>query len=280
MREQKAAPESKGAQEVKAYLLLARPTNALMVFLAAIITGIVAGAPFSCTLPAALGAALVSAGAQAINDYYDYEVDRKKGKQQLLERGKILRAAITFYALGVAVAVLASFFLGVLAALAAFLSWVYSAHLRRVKYVGNLVVAFLTAFVFIFAGICGDVSRVLFLFLLTFLVSWAREIVKDVEDLPADYGHKVTLPMLVGEQMAGYLAAYFILLAVFFSLFPGPFGFNIFSIWYYYVLVVAHLLLIVSVLYILRGRSREAQRLCKAGMLVALLAFAAGTVLP
>ena len=280
MRKQKAPSEGKGVQEVRAYFILARPVNALMVFLAGVLAGILARAPFSCSLLAALGSAFISAGAQAINDYYDYYLDRKKGKTHVLDRRKILFAAVAFYALGVLVSTLISPLLAVMAGIAAVLSWVYSAHLHRVKYVGNLVVAFLSAFVFIFVGVCGEVWRVLFPFFLSFLISWAREVIKDVEDLPADAGHKTTLPMIVGEEMAGYFSAYLILLCMFFSIFPGPLGFNIFSAWYYYALVPTHFLFILSALYILRKKPREAQRLCKAGMLMALLAFTVGTLLP
>lgn len=280
MRKQKTPSKGKGAQKVRAYLALVRPLNTLMVFSAAVLAGIIARASPSCFLPAAVGAALVSAGAQAINDYYDYGIDRRKGKRHALRKRDVLLASVVLYALGVLASLLASPLLALLALLAALLSWAYSSHLRAVKYLGNVVVALLTAFVFIFAGICGEVWRVLFPFLLSFLVSWAREVMKDIEDLPADRGHKTTLPMIVGEEMAGYFSAYLLLLGVFFSVFPGPLGFGIFSSWYYYLLLPATLLFILSALYVIRRRPREAQRLCKAGMLVALLAFAAGTLLP
>lgn len=279
MRKQKAPSKGKGAQKVRAYLTLARPLNTFMVFLAAILAGIIAKAPPSCILPAAVGAALVSAGAQSINDYYDYVLDRKKGKRHVLKRKNILFFSIALYVLGVLVSLFVSPILALIAALSAIVTWAYSAFLGSRKYWGNLVVAVLTAFVFIFVGLCGDLSRVWFPFLLSFLASWAREVIKDIEDLPADLGHKTTLPMLVGEEMAGYFSAYLLLLSVFFSPFPGPWGFGIFSIWYYYLLIPADLLFILSALYVIRKRPREAQRLCKAGMLVALLAFAAGTLL-
>ncbi len=250
-----------------------------MVFLGAFLAGIVAKASVSCILPAAIGAALVSAAAQSINNYYDYDVDRKKGRKQRIPRMHILYFSLSLYVVGVLLTVLASVLHFALAALSAVGTWAYSAFLSRKKYWGNIVVAFFTAFVFVFAALCGDVSRILFPAFLAFLATWAREVMKDIEDLPADIGHKVTLPMLVGAEMASYFAAYLVLLAVFFSPFPGPWGFSIFSEWYYYLLVPADALFILSALYIIRGRPRRAQQLCKAGMFLALLAFTAGTLL-
>ncbi|MDN5358430.1 MAG: geranylgeranylglycerol-phosphate geranylgeranyltransferase [Candidatus Diapherotrites archaeon] len=279
MRKQKAPSKGKGAEKVRAYLALTRPLNALMVLFAGILAGIIARAPVFCTFLASLGAAFISAGAQAINDYYDYEVDQKKGKRHRIKRKNILHFSMALYGVGIALAALASPRLLPLALLAAVGTLAYSAYLSRRKYWGNLVVAFFTGFIFVFVAICGDVTRVWFPFLLAFLATWAREVIKDIEDLPADRGHKTTLPMLVGTEMASYFAAYLLLLAVFFSPFPGPWGFGIFSVWYYYLLVPADLLFILSALYIIRGDPRRAQRLCKAGMLVALLAFAAGTIL-
>ena len=264
---------------MKAFLALTRPLNTFMVFFGAFLAGIIAKSPYSCFLPAAVGAAIISAAAQSVNDYYDYEIDRKKGKKTILPRKHILYFSVALYVLGVFVTLLASPLHFVLAALAALGTWAYSAFLSRKKYIGNLVVAFFTALVFAFSALCGDFTRILFPFLLAFLATWAREVIKDIEDLPADRGHKTTLPMLVGVDMAAYFSAYLILLAVFFSPFPGPWGFSIFSEWYYYVLLPADALFILSALYVIRGHPRRAQQLCKVGMLLALLAFTAGTLL-
>ncbi len=250
-----------------------------MVFFGAVLGGIIARAPVPCVLFASIGAALISAASQAINDYYDYDVDRKKGRRTVLSRREILHVSLALYVLGNAATLLATPLHFVVALVASLATWAYSAFLSGRKYLGNVVVAFFTAFVFVFAGLCGNAVRLLFPFFLAFLAAWAREVIKDIEDLPADRGYKMTLPMLVGPEMAGYFAAYLILLAVFFSPFPGPIGFGIFGEWYYYVLIPADALFIISALYVIRGHPRRAQQLCKVAMILALLAFAAGTIL-
>lgn len=270
MWKQTASSKGQGAKEVRAYLSLARPTNAFMVFFASLLAGFLAGSPPLCLFPAAFGAALVSAGAQAINDYYDYYLDRRKGKRQILSRREVFLTAILFYSVGVLASALASHLLALLAVFAVALSWLYSAQMRGVKYLGNVVVAFLSAFVFVFAGICGDVERIFFLFILSFFASWAREIIKDIEDLHADIGQKITLPMVVGEKRAAFFSIFLIFLAVFLSAFSSP----IHPIF----LIPAYTVFIFSVTYLLRGRFREAQRLCKMGMFLALLAFVVGAL--
>ncbi len=244
---------------------------------------VVAGAYIACTLSpssilAALAAALVSAGAQSINDYFDFELDRRKGKRHALSKRGILYASIIYFASGLAIAAVAGVRYLVVAVVAALLAVLYSWRFARAKYLGNAVVAFETALPFVYGGVYGQWVRDLFPFLLAFLATWSREIAKDLEDLLADRGVKRTLPMISGKQMAAYFSAYLVFLAVFFSIFPGPLGLKIFGWWYYYLLIPTDLLFLIAAYYIIRESPGVGQRLEKAAMLLALVAFLAGTV--
>ncbi len=278
MRAKALPQEGKGVQKVKDFLLLSRPLNAAMTFIA-----VVAGAYIACSLTsssilAAIAAALVSAGAQSINDYFDFELDQRKGKHHALSKRGILYASIAYFSAGLLLALVAGLRYFLIALPAAVLSVFYSWRFSNAKYIGNAVVAFETALPFIYGGIYGQWTRDLFPFLLAFLATWSREIAKDMEDLVADRGVKRTLPMLSGKEMAAYFSAYLAFLAVFFSVFPGPLGLKIFDWRYYYLLVPTDLLFLIAGYYIIRGSPGVGQRLEKAAMVLALLAFLAGTV--
>ncbi len=282
MRKQKAPSKGKGVQKVRALIQLLRPVNFLMVAIAVFLFSLAAGGSLRCAILAALSAAFVSGAAQAINDYYDYDVDanEKKPRHPLIKyrlpKNYALYVAFASYAVGLLFAAFLTPAHIVTAFFAALLTYAYSARMRDKKYLGNALVAFLVGMSFIYGGLCGNVALSYFPAFLAFLATWAREVMKDLEDFEADIGKKTTLPVIAGKYMSAYFAAYLLILAVFFSVFPGPWGFHIFGRYYYPVVALADLVFIASALYVIRGHSREAELSCKAGMILAILAFAAG----
>ncbi len=253
-----------------------------MVAIAVFLFALGAGGSIYCATISALSAAFISGAAQAINDYYDYDVDLKESKPRhvlvkyRLPRRFALYVAVVSYAVGLALAALLTLAHFVTAALAILLTYVYSARMRGQKYVGNAVVALLVGLSFVYGGLCGRVVLSYFPAFLAFLATWAREVMKDLEDLGKDVGKKTTLPIIAGKHMSAYFAAYLLILAVFFSVFPGPGGFHLFGRYYYPAVVVADLVFIASALYIIRGHPREAELTCKAGMILAIVAFGLG----
>jgi len=282
MRKQKAPSKGKGVQKVRALLLLLRPVNFLMVAIAVFLFALGAGGSIRCATLAAFSAAFISGAAQAINDYFDYDVDaREEPPRHVLIRYRLPRnyalyVAIFAYFFGILLAVPLTLPHVVVALLGAFLTYAYSAYMKDKKYLGNAVVAFLVGLSFVYGGLCGNVVLSYFPAFLAFLATWAREVMKDLEDLQEDVGKKMTLPMIAGKHMSAYFAAYLLILAVFFSFFPGPWGFHLFGRYYYPAVAVADLVFMASALYIIRGHPREAELSCKAGMILAILAFAAG----
>jgi len=228
-----------------------------MVTIAVFLFSLGAGGSPRCAILAALSAAFISGAAQAINDYYDYDVDSHEREPRhpliryRLPKSYALYVAVASYLVGLTFAALLTPAHLVAAVVAAFLTYAYSARMRDRKYIGN------AAF-------------------LAFLATWAREVMKDLEDLDADIGKKTTLPVIAGKHMSSYFAAYLLILAVFFSVFPGPWGFRIFGKYYYPAVAIADLVFIASALYVIRGHPREAELSCKVGMILAILAFAVG----
>ncbi len=263
--------------KLKYLLSLGRPINALMVFFAAMVGGYIADVPVSIAVWAALSAALISMGAQAINDYVDIEVDKRKRPHKPLPSGKVspddAKLAIAFYFLsGVVLGFLLSVYHGIIAVLASLLAIFYSYKLQRWKFLGNIVVSLLTALSIIYGGLLGNITRTVLPAFIVFLVNWGREILKDVEDGDADKGYKTTLYHLIGKD-AILIGSYLIAMGV--LLVPIPYVLNLLGEGYIVIMGVVSLFTLWFIAKML-SEMRPYHNPIKAAMLVGIIAFAAG----
>jgi geranylgeranylglycerol-phosphate geranylgeranyltransferase len=160
----------------------------------------------------------------------------------------------------------------------------YEGVLKQRGLIGNLTISVLVGLLFIFgAAVVGEFGIVIFLFLLAFLATLAREIVKDIEDIKGDLDRK-TLPKSIGVSSAGVVAAAVLIIAIILSPIPA---FDIIlellaieagalSVIYLALIVPADILFIMSMFNFTKNPHR-ASTLLKAGMFVSLLAFALGS---
>lgn len=268
---------------MKAFWEILRPFNCLMASAAAIIGLALAGgmSPWDTGL-IFLVVFLITGAGNAINDYYDREIDAINRPGRPLPSGRISPAAAWRYSLALflAGAFLAGLINSICLILAAFnsaLLFFYARNLKAMPLWGNICVAFLTGSTFLFGGAAVGIQGLmtnLVPFLLSFLISMSREIAKDIEDMAGDLaGGARTLPILAGEGLSRALAAAFALVAVALSFLP-PFG-RI----YLLVVAVADIFFLLSVKMILQGDATGAQKALKKGMAVALLAFLGGALL-
>jgi geranylgeranylglycerol-phosphate geranylgeranyltransferase len=110
-----------------------------------------------------------------------------------------------------------------------------------------------------------------------FLANWAREIVKDVEDLEADKGNKTTLPMLV--KMSSIDAFIGLLLVVAIAVVYVPVALAIFGNTFFLVLVtIANILFILAFREFRSFHTNQSQRVFKAAMGIALFGFLTGVL--
>jgi 4-hydroxybenzoate polyprenyltransferase len=111
----------------------------------------------------------------------------------------------------------------------------YAYRLRHVALVGNIVVAFLSALTFIFAAQAfGDIKLGYVPFVLTFIISVVREIIKDLEDLNGDEAHdSKTLPVMIGEAPTRVIAG--IITALFLPIIPIPYVAGMFGKWFFFL---------------------------------------------
>lgn len=271
---------------VRGYFELARPVNAVAAGILTLIgafvaTGSVADPSTATAVAAAVGATIAAtAGGNAVNDVFDLEIDRINDPHRPLPRGAVSpRGATVFAAVLFAVAVGLALTLPVLAiAIAAVNLVALVAYTRAFKGrpgLGNAVVAYLGGSTFLFGGAAvGDVSGVIVLFLLAALSTFAREVVKDAEDVVGDEAEGLsTLPIRYGRRPALAVGAGALVLAIAAS--PLPYLDGTFGPAYLAIVVPADAVMLYAV-YESFGDPHAAQTHLKYGMFVAMAAFVVG----
>ncbi|MEK6985831.1 MAG: geranylgeranylglycerol-phosphate geranylgeranyltransferase [Candidatus Thermoplasmatota archaeon] len=274
-------------------LALTRAGNAVMAGLGAVVGGVVAGgdpstwarSPF-----AFLAVAFIAAFGNILNDIADQAIDRMAHPTRPLPSRRVsIKAAqnllVACGSIGLVAAFLAgsytlvAFAIVVLAALHS-----YETHLKARGLPGNLLVAALVAATFLFgaAATARPIELwgpVWFLAGLALLANVGREIQKDMQDVAADRGHRTTIPIQFGLRGAGLAALVSVSLAngVALGLAARPPSGWWAGFVFVLLLAVAHLA--AGSLVGLR-KPAKGQRLLKAGMAIALLAFLSGPLVP
>lgn len=272
---------------LKAFLEILRPMNCLMASIAAMIGLLMAGRgsgvrAFDIAFAIAfLVVFLVTGAGNAVNDYFDKEIDEVNRPGRPIPRGDISpRAALTYsmalFAAGCALA----WFLGQicfgLAVLNSVLLYFYARNLKAMPLAGNVCVAYLTGSSFLFGGAVFGSAGLLStagMFMLAWLATMSREIAKDIEDIEGDrIGGARTLPIIFGERKSSTLAAIFGFAAVVLS-YTLRLGTA-----YLAIVTIADIFFLLSAKKVMEGDAAKAQHDLKLGMAVALAAFLAGAL--
>lgn len=274
---------------VKAFLELMRPGNCLMAGIAALIGLLMAGGlkPLIGGLEPldALGifiiVFLITGAGNAINDYFDRDIDAINRPDRPIPSGRVKPAAafrwsLALFSLGCVLAWLLNPICFAIALVNSALLYFYARNLKATPLAGSLTVAYLTGSTFIFGGatLSLDGARAtMFPAILSGMVTLSREIEKAIEDMEGDLkGGARTLPLMVGAKPSSYLAAAFTVAAMLLS-FLVPLGRA-----YLAVVAVADLILIYALTKEIKGDAPGAQRALKISMIMALIAFLAGAL--
>jgi len=275
-------------RRLRGYVALTRAGNAVtaavLTFVGAYVTGEAATA--RPAVAAAIAATVLGvAGGNAINDYFDREIDAINAPDRPIPSGAVsARGALAFSVVCFAGAVALSLTLPALAiaiALVNLLALVtYTKLFKGLPGAGNALVAVLGGSTFLFgaAAVGTPGPTVVVLFVLGALSTLSREIVKDVEDVAGDRAEGLqTLPIAIGERPALHIAVVSLLVGIVAS--PAPFVLGALGPTYLAVLAPA-----VGVFLWAGYRSYEdpttGQTLLKVGMLLATLAFVVGRAVP
>ncbi|MGZ7109074.1 MAG: UbiA family prenyltransferase [Methanobacterium sp.] len=271
---------------MNAYLEILRPGNAVMAVIAIFLMMIITGNFTLSPLLACFVVFVVTGAGNSINDYFDYKIDAINKPERPIPSGRISRNVVGVYSsslfvIGIMVAFYASFLLGMIAFLSSLLMIYYAYSLKRKIIIGNLSISFLTGLCFVFGGIAVDaISTSIYLGFYAFLMTMAREVVKDIEDAEGDRkeGAK-TLPIIYGMKTSSIIAASFMIIASITS--PVLYFIGIFNILYLPVLFIAIVIFLIGAVSILKDQSvlncATVSKRIKLGMGVTFLAFAIGS---
>lgn len=274
-------------------LRLVRVNNVAVSFAGTVVGGLVAAghgvglAPLTVTwLALAAGSAsLVTAGGNVLNDVLDMEGDRVNHPDRPLVTGAVplvqarrLAAGLLVASLGLAVPVAwGALWVGVIWGVAVAALLAYEFRFKARGLLGNALVGFLTAALFLYGGAAVGAPAVpLLLAAMAFGATLSREVIKDMEDAAGDTG-RATLPRVHGMGTAAAAARAAVIAAIVLSFTPyltflplrSPEG-----IIYLALVLASDALFVASVVGLPRGLHR-AQTVSKGAMTVALLAFLA-----
>lgn len=229
---------------------------------------------------------LITGAGNAINDYFDIEIDKINRPGRPIPSGRIKQKTAMYLSVSLfGIGIILSYLLGplclILAAFNSILLFLYASTFKRMFLLGNVVVAYLTGSIFIFGSALeifnyASIQYSMVLFFLAFFPSLAREIVLDIDDMEGDrQGGAVTLPIKIGKNYTARIATGVGIIFIIFS--PLPYILNInnlFGIPYLIMILLADILLIFSFkeMLIMNNVVKSSKMLEKA-LCVALLAF-------
>ena len=265
---------------------LTRPVNAIaagvLTFIGAFVVVGVPPRPERLHVGAAVGATIfATAAGNAINDYFDREIDAINAPGRPIPRGAVsVRGALWFSVVLFAMAIGLAVTLPVIAIaiavinLAALVS--YTEVFKGLPGAGNVVVGYLGGSTFLFgaAAVGRLTTTAAVLFLLAAVSTVTREIIKDVEDVTGDREEGLrTLPIAIGERRALWVGGVLLVVAVAAS--PLPWIVGGFGLPYLVLVVPADVIMLYALVESFRNPS-AGQRNIKLGMFLAAASFVVG----
>jgi geranylgeranylglycerol-phosphate geranylgeranyltransferase len=272
------------------FITITRPVNSLVAGLAAIVAYLIdTGTVIPETLLLFLVVAFITAAGNVINDFFDAEIDAINRPDRPIPSGAVSRGAAQGFAVTLFLAgILVSFFTNPLCVGIAIFNTVlliaYAAKLKSTPLTGNIVVAYLSASIFLFGGALNGFDglvRIIPIAAITFFGMLSRELLKDAEDVEGDRaGGADTVPIRIGIKKTSELALITTILAVAASFIP----YFWWGIWYLGGIIAVDIIIIIAALRALSCetpvcvKASNASSLLKAGMFASLVVFTLSAV--
>lgn len=270
------------------YINISRPLNVVIAFISIGMGAVLAGSlqPVTAVMAACISGALITAAANAMNDVFDVEIDTvNKPNRPLPCKILSLQEAKIFSFILFVAGICFAFFINVIAFAVAVvfsvLLYLYSAYLKRMVLWGNAMVSLATGVAFIYGGIAvGQVKYAIFPAIFAFFMHFAREIIKDIEDVKGDrHGKANTLVVVYGIKPGQWLIT--ILLIILAGMTLVPFFIEIYNRYYLWIVLAGvYTVLFYTVLGIwIRTTCKHMRflsKLLKVDMLVGLVALYIG----
>lgn len=273
---------------------LLRPLNLLMFVGGVIVGGLLAagetvftGESLYSLLVAALSVAAIGAGSNSFNDVCDVTIDRVNRPERPIPAGLVsvrLATGMWLFAsvVGLSAAALVSPEHLLIAAIAVLALVLYNLRLKRVLLAGNLLVSALVAVSLVFGALAVEGSgAAFFAAAFAFLLTFVREVVKDVEDARGDSTAAArTLPLVVGNRAAVRVATAVAFVVVLLT--PIPFLLLDYSSLYLSIVLAADAVIVGAVWWALsldQQKLRRSSSWLKWAMILGMLALAAAQAL-
>jgi len=291
-------------QFLSALFLIIRPLNVAIAGLSILVAASLVQ-PFHFTAPIAcaiLSTVFITAAANAINDFFDIEIDRINRPQRILPAGRLSPAAartfaIFLFACGFFFSIFINRIAAIIAVATSLLLIVYSWKLKRLPLCGNLAVSISTAFAFVYATLAAEVGLAkmttdaihttktwagdwragIFPAVFAFLLHFGREVIKDIEDQTGDRLVQArTLPLAYGLNVAQIAATIALVLLLIATLVPASLA--LYNQTYLWIILFGVDPVVIFAVYVLwknptPPRLRQISAALKADMLVGLAAI-------
>jgi geranylgeranylglycerol-phosphate geranylgeranyltransferase len=267
------------------YWRIIRPLNSIVAGLAAALAYLIAtGTVIPSIILLIVIVILITGAGNTINDYFDLSIDRVNRPDRPLSSGTVsISGALIFAGIlftgGILVSLFTNPYCAFFAVLNSLLLIAYAKTLKSTPLIGNLSVAYLAGSIFLFggafAGISGLINNMV-IALITIFAMFARELLKDAEDVPGDIaaGAK-TFPVLYGVRLTAVISIFFTLIAVAVSFYP----YSRWGTWYLAGIIPVDIIILYSVWRASGCRNPECVRGSRAtsylkyGMFASLIVF-------
>jgi geranylgeranylglycerol-phosphate geranylgeranyltransferase len=277
------------SKRIFVYIKITRPINVVITFLVVIVAILISEkkqTELIVLILAPLAAALTAAAGNIVNDIYDIETDRISHPNRILvlESLSITEAWIEFWilnSLSVFIAIYLSPILLIIVLITIFLLYIYSAFLKRLPLIGNIIIALITGLAFIYGGYAvGNPEAAIIPAVFAFLINFIREIVKDMEDVEGDTkAGVITFPIKFGFQKSKIVILLITFSLILFTLYP--FITKLYKIEYFIVVMVfVNPLLILCLKFLFDSKIEKSlpvvSNILKLNMILGLIAIYLG----
>lgn len=240
------------------------------------------GPSIGSLLLAIFSAVSIAAAGNAINDLFDIQIDAINKPDRPLVAGRVqVREGWIVWGgcsvLGMLLALAVSPVHLLIAAGCVAMLYVYSARLKRTPIIGNVVIAILAGTAVVYGALLGLLSPPVWAGVgFAFVTTLARELIKDVDDVPGDRQAGLrTAPLVWGARPTSVGAAALLLATVLAS--PAPFLYLGYGGIYLLAVLVTDAILLRAIWVLLErgdGFAARASGLVKWGMVAGILSLA------
>ena len=229
----------------------------------------------------------LTGAAMAVNDYYDYDIDKINEPTRPIPSGEVSKqTALVVTGILTAAGFICAYAVSLFCLLFAIGAWAimvaYSTFGKRSGFAGNLLVSACIAAPFLYGSLIAVnkiEGNILLFAAMAFLSNTGREVAKGIVDVQGDSAHSIkTIAVILGEKKAAFAAGALFILAVCLS--PLPLVFNMVSLWFVPFVLVTDVGLVYCSVSLIKCPERENARKIKKTVLFlfifGLLAFIFG----